>query len=128
MSAAPPPPATPYQGPTQLSPADEKLWATLVHLGGLLWMVSLPVIPALVGFLVLRDRGPFVRANTAAALNFQISMIIYAIVSSLLIIVVIGWFLLPIVGIVNIVFSIIAGVKANQGQVYTYPLTIKFVS
>ncbi|MET0725509.1 MAG: DUF4870 domain-containing protein [Leifsonia sp.] len=131
----PPPPQNPYGGQAQLSPADEKLWSTLVHLGGILWIISLPLIPALVGYLVLKNRGPFVRAHTADALNFQISMVIYVIgsviLSAILIFLIIGlfliWILPLVIGVLVIVFSIIAAVKANQGQLYRYPLTIKFV-
>ena len=87
MSATPPPPPQqPYGGAApQLSPADEKLWATLVHVGGILFNW----IPALIGYLVLKDRGPFVRAHTATALNFQITLFIAYVV---------GW-ILSIVGI-----------------------------
>jgi uncharacterized Tic20 family protein len=120
--AAPPPGA--YQPSNQLSPADEKLWATLVHIGGIFF----GFIPALIGYLVLKDRGPFVRAHTATALNFQITMTIAAVVSSILWLVIVGIFLTIAIAIVVIVFSIIAAVKANQGQPYTYPLSIKFVS
>lgn len=120
----PPPPANPYQQNPQLSPSDEKLWATLIHLGGIFF----GFLPALIGYLVLKDRGPFVRAHTATALNFQITMTIAAIVSGLLTIIIIGFILLAVIGVLVIVFSIIAAVKANQGQPYTYPLTIKFVS
>ncbi|WP_308796435.1 DUF4870 domain-containing protein [Agromyces silvae] len=120
--AAPPPGA--YQPSPQMSPADEKLWATLVHIGGIFF----GFIPSLIGYLVLKDRGPFVRAHTATALNFQITMTIAAVVSAVLWIVIIGIFLTIAIGIVVIVFSIIAAVKANQGQPYTYPLSIKFVS
>ena len=121
----PPPPVNPYDQPSQqLSPADEKLWATLVHIGGIFFSF----IPALIGYLVLKDKGPFVREHTATALNFQITMAIAAVVSSLLALIIIGFFLLAAISIVIIVFSIIAAVKANQGQPYTYPLSIKFVS
>lgn len=120
--AAPPPGA--YQSAPQMSPADEKLWATLVHIGGIFF----GFIPALIGYLVLKDRGPFVRAHTATALNFQITMTIAAVVSAILWIVIVGIFLTIAIGIVVVVFSIIAAVKANQGQPYTYPLSIKFVS
>ena len=123
-STPPPPPPNPYQATPQLSPSDEKLWATLIHIGGIFF----GFIPALIGYLVLKDRGPFIRAHTATALNFQISMFIYAVVSAILIVVIVGIFLLAAVGILVIVFSIIAAVKANQGQPYTYPLSIKFVS
>ena len=121
----PPPPGNPYEQPSQqLSPADEKLWATLIHIGGIFFSF----IPALIGYLVLKDRGPFIREHTATALNFQITMAIAYVISYILWLVIIGWILTIAIGIVVIVFSIIAAVKANQGQPYTYPLSIKFVS
>lgn len=124
MSATPPP-QDPYgsQAP-QLSPADEKLWATLVHIGGILFNW----IPALIGYLVLKDRGPFVRSHTAAALNFQITLFIAYVVGWILSIVLVGLIILALAWVVNIVFSIIAAVKANQGAYYTYPVAIAFVS
>jgi uncharacterized Tic20 family protein len=127
MSATPPPPppGAPYGGaPQQLSPADEKLWATLVHIGGILFNW----IPALIGYLVLKDKGPFVRTHTATALNFQITIFIAYVVGWILSIVFVGFFILLAAWVLNIVFSIIAAVKANQGQFYTYPIAIKFVS
>ena len=127
MSATPPPPPPPqqpYGGAQQLSPADEKLWATLVQVGGILFNW----IPALIGYLVLKDRGPFVRAHTATALNFQITIFIAYVVGGLLSIVFIGIFVILAAWVLNIVFSIIAAVKANQGEYYTYPIAIRFVS
>lgn len=123
MSATPPP-QQPYGGQAQqLSPADEKLWATLIHVGGILFNW----IPALIGYLVLKDKGPFIRAHTATALNFQITIFIAYIVGGILSVVVIGVFIIIAAGVLNIVFGIIAAVKANQGEFYTYPLAIKFV-
>ncbi|WP_285116868.1 DUF4870 domain-containing protein [Leifsonia sp. fls2-241-R2A-40a] len=128
MSATPPPPPPPQQpyggSAPQLSPADEKLWATLVQVGGILFNW----IPALIGYLVLKDRGPFVRAHTATALNFQITIFIAYIVGGILSIVFIGFFIIIAAWVINIVFSIIAAVKANQGEYYTYPLAIRFFS
>ncbi|MEF3404957.1 DUF4870 domain-containing protein [Agromyces sp. CCNWLW203] len=121
----PPPPSNPYQqGGSQLNPSDEKLWATLIHIGGIFFSF----VPALVGYLILKDKGPFVRAHTATALNFQITMAIAYVVGIITTFIVIGIFILIAVAVVTIVFSIIAAVKANQGQPYTYPLSIKFVS
>ncbi|GAA1812124.1 DUF4870 domain-containing protein [Agromyces neolithicus] len=117
-------PQNPYQQPQQLSPADEKLWATLINVGGIFFYF----VPALIGYLLLKDKGPFVRAHTATALNFQITIAIALVVSYALIAVFIGILLVIAVEVVKIVFSIIAAVKANQGQPYTYPLSIKFVS
>ncbi|THG35179.1 DUF4870 domain-containing protein [Glaciibacter flavus] len=120
----PPPPGGPYGAPAQLSPADEKLWATLIHVGGILF----GFLPALIGYLVLKDKGPFIRAHTATALNFQITLLIAYIVGGILSLVIIGVFILLAAWVLSIVFGIIAAMKANQGQFYTYPLSIKFVS
>lgn len=127
MTTPPYPPQPPYgaaQPPQYMTPSDEKLWSTLVHLGGLFFGFLAPLI----GFLVLKDRGPFVRAHTATALNFQLTLIIAYVVGGILSIVIIGIFILIAAYVLNIVFCIIAAVKANQGQPYTYPLSIPFVS
>jgi uncharacterized Tic20 family protein len=131
MTEQPPPPPPvdtppPYGSatPQPMSPADEKLWAILVHLGG----IAFGFIPALIGYLVLKDRGPFIREHTATALNFQLTMLIAYVVGLITVLVLIGIFILTAVWVLTIVFSIIAAVAANQGRYYSYPLTIKFVS
>ncbi|MFT4215133.1 MAG: DUF4870 domain-containing protein [Microbacterium sp.] len=123
----PVPPQPPYaaaQPVPPMSPADEKMWATLVHVGG----IVLGVLSPLVGYLVLRDRGPFVRQHTAAALNFQLTILIADLVGALLVFVGVGVLLIFAISVVALVFSIIAAVKANRGEWYTYPLSIRFVS
>jgi hypothetical protein len=119
----PPPPRNPYAVNTQLSPADEKLWSTLVHVGGIFFNF----IPALIGYLILKDRGPFVREHTATALNFQLTVLIAYIICYILFFVLIGGLLLLAVSIVNIVFCILAAIAASRGQRYVYPLAIRFV-
>lgn len=120
----PQPPYSGYAGPQPLNPSDEKLWATLVHVGGIFF----GFLPALIGYLVLKDRGPFVRSHSATALNFQLTMIIAEVVGWVLTLVFVGLLILIAVYIVRLVFSIIAAVRANQGQWYTYPLAITFLS
>jgi len=117
------PPQNPYQASAPLSPADEKLWATLIHVGGIFFLF----LPSLIGYLVLKDRGPFIREHTRVALNFQITMAIAYVVGYITIIIVIGGLILIAVGVVVIVFSIIAAIAANNGQLYKYPLTIEFI-
>lgn len=128
--ATTPPPVDPYVGTQQpMSPQDEKLWATLIHLSPLVAsFVGFPFLGPLIGYLVLRDRGPFVRWHTAQALNFQLTILIAYIASALLTIVVIGFLLLLAVWVVSIVFMILAAVAANRGEYYRYPLTITFVN
>lgn len=122
-----PPPGggAPYGGtytPTPMRPEDEKLWATLIHIGG----IPFGFLPALIGYFVLRDRGPFIRDHTRVALNFQLTMLIGYIIGSILWIVFIGYLITAAVGIVIIIFSIIAAIAANRGQYYRYPLSIEF--
>ncbi|MDY7527597.1 MULTISPECIES: DUF4870 domain-containing protein [Cryobacterium] len=119
-----PPPANSYQPVTPMNPSDERLWATLIHVGGILF----EFVPALIGYLVLKDRGPFIRAHAATALNFQITLAIAYVVSGVLTLALVGFLLLPAVWVLSVVFSIIAALAANKGEYYTYPLTIKFVS
>jgi uncharacterized Tic20 family protein len=113
----------PYQTVQPLSPSDEKLWATLIHVGGILF----GFLPALIGYVVLKDRGPFIRAHTTTALNFQITLLIAFVAGTVLSIIIIGIFVLLAAWVLGIVFSIMAAMAANNGQYYTYPLTIKFV-
>jgi len=139
MSNVPPPPQDPnqappgaYQQPTRpLQPSDEKMWSMLIHLGGAIISfvsyASLAFLPALIGFLVLKDRGPFVRENTKNALNFQLTMLIGVIVGWITAFILIGFLILLAVWVVNIIFSIIAAVRSNRGEVYKYPMTIQFI-
>lgn len=124
MSNLPPPQYGPYAAaPQPMSPSDEKMWSTLVHVGGILFQF----LPALIGYLVLKDRGPFVRAHTANALNFQLTLLIAYFVGALLSIVLVGFLIMLAAWVLNIVCSIIAAVKANGGWPYEYPMTIRFV-
>lgn len=123
MSDATPPPGYPNQTPP-LSPADEKLWATLIHAGGIVFLF----LPALIGYLLLKDRGPFVREHTGAALNFQITMVIAYVVGLVTSLIGIGVLILFAVHVVIIIFSILAAVAANQGRQYRYPLAFTFIN
>ncbi|WP_306814965.1 DUF4870 domain-containing protein [Microbacterium jiangjiandongii] len=128
MPPPPPPPQSqpPYgapYGPVPLGPADEKMWATFIHVGGIFF----GFVPALIGYLALRDRGPFVRAHAATALNFQLTVLIAMIAGMVLLFVLVGAFVLLAAAVVDLIFSIIAAIKASQGQWYRYPLTITFV-
>ena len=119
----PTPPQGPYgQAPQPMNPADEKLWATLIHIGGIFF----EFLPALIGYLVLKDRGPFVSSHAKTALNFQLTLIIAEIIGWITAIIFIGILILLAAYIVKIVFSIIAAVKANRGEFYTYPMAIPF--
>ncbi|MER7796587.1 DUF4870 domain-containing protein [Microbacterium sp. NPDC096154] len=120
-------PQQPYAGaPQPMNPSDEKMWATLTHIGGIFFSFLAPLI----AYLVMRDRGPFVRAHTAAALNFQLTLLIAYFAGGILSVILIGIPILLAAGVIAIVFPIIAAVKASGGIWYRYPsfLAIPFVS
>ncbi len=96
---------------------DSKLLAALAHGLGFILMA----IPALIIWLIKKDDDAFVDAHCRQALNFQITMFIAITVSSILTIVLIGFLLLPIIGILFIVFTILAIIKAAGGEEYQYP-------
>lgn len=109
---------------------DARMWAMLCHLAGLAWLI-VPCIGGILGSLVLwqikKDEHPFIDANGKEALNFQISMLIYAVISAGLFIICIGPFLLAAVALADLIFAIVASVKANNGEAYRYPVTIRFI-
>ena len=108
---------------------DENMWAMLCHLTALAGFI-IPlgnVIGPLVIWLMRKDQYPLVDDQGKEALNFQISMTIYYVVAALLIIVVIGIPLLIMLGLFSLIMTIIATVKANSGERYRYPLSIRLV-
>jgi len=85
-------------------------------------------IGPLIIYIVNQDKkNKYVMGNAKHALNFQISLMIYYIVSFVLVFVFIGILLLIALSIFALVFEIIATVKAYEGEIYKYPLEIPFI-
>lgn len=108
---------------------DARMWGMFAHLAGFGGIV-VPALGAVLGpliiWLIKKDQYPFVDDQGKEALNFQITMLIYGFVSALLWIVCIGAFLTGALAIVDIVFIIIATIKANDGIRYRYPKGLIF--
>ncbi|MDX1518883.1 MAG: DUF4870 domain-containing protein [Gammaproteobacteria bacterium] len=113
---------------TTASP-DEKTWGMLCHLiafsGYLIPFGS--ILGPLVIWLIKREEMPFVDDQGKESLNFQITMMLAAIVSIILIFVVVGFLLLGLVIIFQFVMVIIASIAAYKGEAYRYPLTVRFI-
>lgn len=110
---------------------EERTWGMLSHLLALVGYTVIPfgnIIAPLVVWLVKKDESQFVADQAKESLNFQISLMIYAIVSGILILVVVGIFLLIALYIAGIVLTVIATIKANNGEAYRYPFTIRLVN
>ena len=100
----------------------------IAHLSALAGLViGLNWLGPLIVYLVKKDEHPFIADQSREALNFNLSVFIYIIASAILIILVIGILLLPAVAIAWLILTIMAAVRANNGEPYRYPLTIRLV-
>jgi hypothetical protein len=111
---------------------DARMWGMICHLAGLGGLIPVvPIIGSVIGPLIVwqikKDEFDFVADQGKEALNFQISILMYAIVSGLLCFACVGFVLLPAVYVFDLIFLLIAAVKANDGEHYRYPLTIRFI-
>ena len=106
-----------------MTPENQRLWATLIHVGGIFF----GILPSLIGYLVTKDRGAFIKEHTRVALNFHITVLIAAFVCGILSIILIGIFLLFALEILVVIFSILAAITASEGNYYRFPISIEFV-
>ncbi len=110
-----------------LNPADDKQWGTFAHFGGVLG-----ILPALIIYLIFKDRGRFTNQESKEALNFQITVLaVWIVVFVLSLIPLIGLLfslVLFAIWVATVVFSILAGVSANKGQPYRYPINFRIIS
>jgi uncharacterized Tic20 family protein len=103
-------------------------WAMLLHLSLLAGFV-LPLAGLVVPIVIWqwkKSELPGIDVHGKNALNWIISEIIYVAISVMLVFVIIGIPMLIALGLVAVIFPIIAGIKANNGEVWKYPLTITF--
>ncbi|WP_461051815.1 DUF4870 domain-containing protein [Spirosoma arcticum] len=124
------PPTPPFSSTGMpLSHPDERMWAMLTHLSALPGSFVLigAIVAPLIIWQVQKDKSAFVDYHGKEAVNFQITMAIAAAVSFLLFLLLIGLVLIWIVGAVWLIFTVIAAIKANSGEYYKYPLTIRFI-
>ncbi|KGM11704.1 membrane protein [Cellulomonas bogoriensis 69B4 = DSM 16987] len=98
-------------------------WAGLAHLGGVLGF-----LPALVIWLVHKDRSAFVAQEAREALNFQLTLLVGYIALALLGNVLwVATLLSFALWVVAIVFSVMGFQAVNRGQAYRYPFALKLV-
>ena len=136
MTEQPYQPVPPSDGTPAIS-QDDRTWALVAHIGSLVaaWF-AVGFLAPLVVMLVKSDR-PFVRRHAVESLNFQISLLIYAVVGVIVAflagLVTFGAALFVVIpvalvlGLAVLAVIIVATVKASQGEDYRYPLTIRFI-
>jgi uncharacterized protein len=118
--------ATPGTAPTE----NERTWGMLAHLAALAGLV-VPLIGIALGplavWLAKRDESEFVAAHAKEALNFNISVLLAAIVCMLLMLVFIGVLLGTALFIAWLVMTLVGAIKASEGQAYRYPFSLRLV-
>ena len=85
-------------------------------------------IGPLIVWLITREKHKFIDDHGKAAMNYQISLFIYYIVSWVLCFIIIGFFLIIALAITHLVLVIMASLKASNGESYRYPIAIKFIN
>lgn len=115
--------------PSSLQTPDQRQMGMFLHLSQLASLV-VPVagiVLPIVLWQTQKEKMPALDAHGKMVANWMISCLIYAVVSVILMFVLIGFLTILAVAIVAIVFPIIGAVKANNGELWEYPLTIKFI-
>jgi uncharacterized protein len=109
---------------------DARMWAMFCHISALAVFV-IPFVGHILGPLLIwilkKEEFPFVDDQGKEALNFQISITIYGIISSILIFIVIGIPILIVLGLFALIMVVIAAISAYDGKAYRYPLTIRII-
>ena len=135
----PPPPAPPAaSSPPPPNPESQaRMWNMLCHLSALAGFIGIPfgnILGPLIVWQIKKTEFPSVDAHGKAALNFQITVLIGILASfvvglilSFICIGVVFFFVAMAIGLAGLIFAIIAGIKANNGEDYKYPWSLTFV-
>lgn len=110
------------------SQKDINQWNFFIHLSQLsgIFIPLCNVIIPLVLWQMKKDEWPEVDAHTKEVVNWQISLLIYAFIGAILALFLVGFLVLFVLGIAFLAFSIIGAIKAQEGELWQYPLTIRF--
>lgn len=103
---------------------DDKNIATFTHLGGVLFSF----VPALIVWLLKKDHNEYLTEQAKEALNFQITVLLAQFVAGILIVILLGFLLLVIIWLINIVLCIIAAISTSNGKTYRYPFTLRLIN
>jgi uncharacterized Tic20 family protein len=115
---------------TSTSSRDVRTWNVLCHataLAGFFVPWAGHILGPLIVWLAKRSDSPEIDENGKVSLYFQISMLIYNLIAGVLCLVLIGFIILAILHILNLVLVIIASIQTSEGKFYRYPMTIRLI-
>ncbi|MFK3936388.1 DUF4870 domain-containing protein [Alkalihalobacillus sp. NPDC078783] len=103
--------------------SDDRVLAMLIYVSSFFTTIIGPLII----WLVKKDNSPFVDKHGKEYFNFIISYTIYSVVGFITLAILVGFIILPVVGLMWFIFTIVGAVKAYNGEWYRIPLTIPFI-
>jgi hypothetical protein len=106
------------------------MWTVLCHasaLAGFFVPWAGHILGPLIVWLAKRGDAVEIDDHGKESLNFQISMLIYNLIAGVLCLVLIGFVILGILHILNLVLVIVASIQASEGKLYRYPITIRLI-
>ncbi len=138
-------PQVPAQVPAQIPQpeqqpvsSDQQMWRILAHASAFVQVIGIPsLVGPLVVWLIKRD-DPAIESHARAALNFQISLLVYTIggiivafiaaitIVGLLLSALIVFFLVALI-ILELVFALMASIAASRGELYAYPMSLNLI-
>ena len=87
----------------------------------------IPVIPALIMWRMRRHESPFIDDHGREIVNFNLSMVIYGVVSALLTPTCIGWVFVVALYIIGYIAAIMGAMAAGKGRYFRYPICLRFL-
>jgi len=117
----------PEEYPLFTPTSDDRVLAMLSHLLAIIG--GLGFIAPLIIWLIKKDdpNASFVTENAKESLNFQITVLLLAFVCCVLLLVFIGFPLMVLLGVTNLVLVILATVRSNEGKIYRYPFNFRLI-
>ncbi len=115
---------------TSTSSRDVRTWNVLCHataLAGFFVPWAGHILGPLIVWLAKRSDSPEIDEYGKESLNFQISMLIYNVIAGVLCLILVGFIILVILHILNLVLVIVASIQASEGKFYRYPMTIRLI-
>jgi uncharacterized Tic20 family protein len=108
---------------------SERNWAMLCHLSAFagFFFPFGGIIGPLICWLTRKDESAWVDENGKASMNFQLSILLYVVLTIPLLFILIGIPIMMFLGALKIVCIIIASVKSAKGEKFKYPLSIPFI-
>jgi hypothetical protein len=122
-------PARPFRRDAAEQARAERQWSMYIHfsvLAGVIVPLAGFILP-IVLWLTKRDELPGVDAHGKAVAKWLISALIYGVASTILVFALVGIPLLVALAVLSILFPIVGGLRAGEGRLWTYPLSIRFI-